>query len=112
MIIIHATMTEAVERTSSLDTLMETFRTVLANETGIGPEKIAISAGLSKHMTSPFGAMLSVEFLDKDVLPSDANIITEQAGKILNVLMSTELKQRAVVAYPSIRNTLLPVFAQ
>jgi len=111
MIVIHATLTDAVKRTHTLDGLLETFRERLAEASQKEPEEIVISAGFVEYMTKPFGAMLLIEFLNRSMLLSEANDISRDAAQILQNMLSTNLTQRHVLVYPTIHDTLPPVFA-
>lgn len=108
MIVIHLTVTEAVDSTNDLKTLLYSLQRVLTAETKKTPEEIAISGGTSALMSAPYGAMMTVEFLYK-VMPEEASRITLFAATALSGMLSESLAQRSVIAYPSIRGVLPPV---
>jgi len=108
MIVIHLTVTEAVDSANDLKTLMYSLQHALTTETKKTPEEIAISGGTSAVMSTPYGAMMTVEFLYQ-VMPEEANRITLFAATALSGMLSESLVQRNVIAYPSIRGVLPPV---
>lgn len=107
MIVVHATVTDAVKRLG-LEEVFEDFRTSFSETTGMKIDQISVSAGVVEHMTKPFGAMLTIEFLDRSVTPAFANKSARQAVDILSRRLRN-VTQRTVLAYPVIRDTLPPV---
>jgi len=111
MILIHLTVTQAVGRANDLEALMTALQSVLAKAMGKPPEEIAISGGTSEFMTAPYGAMMGIEFLGGSI-PTEANEITKVAATALRGMLSVNLAQRSVVAYPAIRSNLPPVMIE
>lgn len=108
MLLIHLTATVAVGRANDLNGLMIALQSALVTATGKPPEEIAISGGTCEHMTAPYGAMMSIEFLSGPTT-EEANEITKIAATSLAGMLSVDLAQRSVVAYPAIRGTMPPV---
>jgi len=109
MILIHLTVTEAVRQAKNLEDLMYELQTDLAIATGKNLDEIAISGGVSDSMTARYGAMMGIEFLYK-VTPENANRVTKTATLALAaLLLSSNVVNRTVIGYPTIRDVLPPV---